>query len=140
MNEAVATMPADFDGPPMFGSRMIRSYQVRCIRWRCGGEVRTFSFVHLLASPEELWNCILARLSGLQSGIRRQPRNYTITCEPRTNGWCKHMRGPTAPSCRLRLRSDPAEGHSPESTGAEPRHRADGFASSYRPLARFRST
>ena len=76
MNEAGATPPPDLPtGPPMFRfsndqelSGALRSAGLADVT------VRTFSFIHPLASPEELWNGILGGTVRTSIGIRRQPK------------------------------------------------------------------
>lgn len=76
MNEAGATPPAELPtGPPMFRfsddqelSGALRSAGLAEVT------VRGFSFIHPLASPEELWNGILGGTVRTSIGIRRQPK------------------------------------------------------------------
>ena len=76
MNEAGATPPPDLPtGPPMFRfsddqelSGALRSAGLAEVT------VRTFSFIHPLASPEELWNGMLGGTVRTSIGIRRQPK------------------------------------------------------------------
>jgi SAM-dependent methyltransferase len=76
MNEAGAAPPAELPtGPPMFRfsndqelSGALRSAGLAEVT------VRPFSFIHPLASPEELWNGILGGTVRTSIGIRRQPK------------------------------------------------------------------
>ena len=76
MNEAGATPPAELPtGPPLFRfsddqelSGVLRSAGLAEVT------VRTFCFIHPLASPDELWNGILGGTVRTSIGIRRQPR------------------------------------------------------------------
>jgi len=76
MNAAGATAPAELPtGPPMFRfsddkelSGALGSAGIADVR------VRAFSFIHPLASPEELWNGILSGTVRTSIGIRRQPK------------------------------------------------------------------
>ncbi len=76
MNEAGATLPAELPtGPPMF--RFSDDQELSGALHSAGVAeviVRTFSFVHPLASPEELWNGILGGTVRTSIGIRRQPK------------------------------------------------------------------
>ena len=76
INEAGATPPTELPtGPPMFRfsddqelSGALRSAGLAEVM------VRTYSFIHPLASPEELWNGILGGTVRTSIGIRRQPK------------------------------------------------------------------
>jgi SAM-dependent methyltransferase len=76
MKEAGAAPPVDLPtGPPMF--RFSNDQELsRALRSTGFGEVtvRGFSFVHPLASPDELWNGILGGTVRTSIGIRRQPK------------------------------------------------------------------
>jgi ubiquinone/menaquinone biosynthesis C-methylase UbiE len=76
MNEAGATLPAELPtGPPMF--RFSDDQELSGALHSAGVAevmVRTFSFVHPLASPEELWDGILGGTVRTSIGIRRQPK------------------------------------------------------------------
>jgi SAM-dependent methyltransferase len=76
MNEAGATPPADLPaGPPMF--RFSDDHELSGALRGAGlaqVTVRSFSFIHPLASPEELWNGILHGTVRTSIGIRRQPQ------------------------------------------------------------------
>lgn len=76
MNEAGATPLAELPtGPPMF--RFSDDHELSGALRGAGlaqVTVRAFSFIHPLASPEELWNGILHGTVRTSIGIRRQPQ------------------------------------------------------------------
>jgi len=76
MTEVGASLPPELPtGPPMF--RFSDENELaQTLRTVGLGEVvvRAFSFSHRLASPEELWNGILAGTVRTSIGIRRQPK------------------------------------------------------------------
>jgi SAM-dependent methyltransferase len=76
MNEIGVSPPPDLPtGPPMF--RFSDDQQLSAVlRAACLAEisVRSFSFIHPLASSEELWTGILGGTVRTSIGIRRQPK------------------------------------------------------------------
>ena len=76
MSEAGAVPPADLPtGPPMF---RFSDDPALSGALRCAGlaevTVRSFSFIHRLASPDDLWNGIIGGTVRTSIGIRRQSK------------------------------------------------------------------
>lgn len=76
MSEAGVTLPAELPaGPPMF---RFSDDQELSGALRCAGlaevTVCSFSSIHRLASPDELWNGIIGGTVRTSIGIRRQPK------------------------------------------------------------------
>lgn len=77
VSEAQAAPPADLPaGPPMF--RFSDDQQLAMLLRSAGltsVAVKTYSFMHRLASAEDLWNGILGGTVRTSIGIRRQPKD-----------------------------------------------------------------